>query len=134
MTAVRTAEGGTRVTASEPSVEVVRRREVETQAVAAAGGGGRGGSTTARRGVPVAGAVLYPAEGVSLPRIVAPGGFAGGTGTVNKEDLGTQVIEGARRHGHAHDDDHCRWVDWQRAADPDRVRAVVLAGSRRCSS
>ena len=38
--------------------------------------------------------MLYPAEGVSLPRIVAPGGFAGGTGTVNKEDLGTQVIEG----------------------------------------
>jgi hypothetical protein len=92
VTAVRTAEGGTRVTASEPTAEVVRRREVETQAVAAAGGGGRGGGG-GTAGV-YAGTVVYPAEGVSLPRVVAPGGFAGGTGTVTKEDLGTQVIEG----------------------------------------
>jgi len=87
VTAVRTAEGGTRVLASEPSVEVVRRREVETQAVTAAAGGGGGGGATA-------GTVVYPPEGVALPRSVAPGGFASGGGTVNKEDLGTQVIEG----------------------------------------
>jgi len=37
--------------------------------------------------------LVYPAEAVSLPRAVAPGGFAGG-GNVNREDLGTQVVEG----------------------------------------
>ena len=47
-----------------------------------------------RRRAPMQGPVVYPAEGVSLPRSVAPGGFASGGGTVNKEDLGTQVIEG----------------------------------------
>jgi hypothetical protein len=92
VTALRTPDGATRVMASEPSAEVVRRREVETQAVtaAAAGGGGRGGATAGS----YAGTVVYPAEGVALPRSVAPGGFASGGGTVNKEDLGSQVIEG----------------------------------------
>ena len=37
--------------------------------------------------------MVYPAEAVSLPRTAAPGGYVGG-GTVNKEDLGTQVVEG----------------------------------------
>jgi hypothetical protein len=97
VTAVRTAEGGMRVTASEPSAEVVRRREVETQVVAvAAAGGGRGGGSGG--GAAYAGTLVYPAEGVSLQRIVAPGGFAG-SGNVNKEDLGTQVVEGVAATG-----------------------------------
>jgi hypothetical protein len=92
VTAVRTPEGGTRVTVSEASAEGVRRREVETQAVTAAeaGGGGRGGATAGT----YAGTVVYPAEGMSLPRSVAPSGFGSVGGTVNKEDLGSQVIEG----------------------------------------
>ena len=91
VTALRTPDGGTRVTASDAGAEAARRREVETQAVTvAAAGGGRGGATAGT----YAGTVVYPAEGVALPRSVAPGGFASGGGTVNKEDLGTQVIEG----------------------------------------
>ena len=92
VTAVRTAEGGTRVTASEPSVEVVRRREVETQAVAAAGGGGRGGSTSTVASLqPVRCSTRRKASRslASWPRAASPA-----DGTVNKEDLGTQVIEG----------------------------------------
>ena len=96
VTAVRTAEGGVRVAAS--SEEVARRREVEAQAsagaVAAGSGSGGGRAGGGGSGAPVSVATMvYPAEGVSLPRTVAPSGFAGG-GTVNKEDLGTQVIEG----------------------------------------
>jgi hypothetical protein len=98
VTAVRTPEGGTRVTASESSAEVARRREVETQAVAAAAaGGGRGrgagSGSGAGSGDAHAGAIVYPADAVSLPRTATPGGFVAG-GTVNTEDLGTQVFEG----------------------------------------
>ena len=41
---------------------------------------------------------MYPAEAVSLPRTAAPGGFAPG-GNVNKEDLGTKVVEGVAATG-----------------------------------
>lgn len=71
VTAVRTPDGGVRVAAS--SEEMARRREVE----AAGAGGVAAGSVSA----------------VSLPRTVAPSGVGSG-GTVSKEDLGTQVIEG----------------------------------------
>jgi hypothetical protein len=83
------------------SGEAARRREVETAAVAAAGGGGgRGGGSGSGTGSggAYAGTLVYPAEAVSLPRTVAPGGFAGG-GNVNKEDLGTQVVEGVAATG-----------------------------------
>ncbi len=71
---------------SEAGAEAARRREVETQAVtvAAAHRAGRGGATAGTD----AGTVVYPAEGVALPRSVAPGGFASGGGPVDKEDLG----------------------------------------------
>ena len=61
------------------------------------GGGGRGGGS-GKSGGAYAGTLVYPAEAVSLPRTVAPGGFAGG-GNVNKEDLGTQVVEGVAATG-----------------------------------
>ena len=97
VTGVRT-EGGVVVSAPDESGEAARRREVETQAVAVAaagGGAGRGGGrgSGTGSGSPEAGAVVYPADAVSLPRTVAPGGYVGG-GTANTEDLGTQVIEG----------------------------------------
>ena len=79
--------------ASEPGAEAARRREVETQAVAAAAAGsGRGRRAAGSLMQPVR--CVYPAEGVALPRSAAPSGFASGGGTVNKEDLGQQVIEG----------------------------------------
>ena len=97
VTATRTAEGGVRVAASESSDEMARRREVEAQAVAASAGGageGRGRGAGSGSGAPPVNVatVVYPAEAVSLPRTAAPGGYAGGT--ANKEDLGTQVVEG----------------------------------------
>ena len=93
VTAVKTPDGGVRVAAS--SEEMTRRREVE----AAGAGGVAAGSVSAGAGGANAGggaAVatrVYPADAVALPRTVAPSGVGGG-GTVNKEDLGTQVIEG----------------------------------------
>jgi hypothetical protein len=95
VTGVRT-EGGAVVSAPDESGEAARRREVEAQAVAVAaagGGAGRGGGRGSGSGSPQAGAVVYPADAVSLPRTVAPSGYVGG-GTANTEDLGTQVIEG----------------------------------------
>jgi hypothetical protein len=71
VTAARTPDSGVVVSAPNESGEVARKREVETRAVAAA---------------------------VSLPRTVAPAGF-GGSGKVNKEDLGTQVVEGVAATG-----------------------------------
>jgi hypothetical protein len=98
VTAARTAETGVVAAAPNENREAIRKREVETAvAVVAAGGdGGRGGGsgTGSGSGGAYAGTLGSPAEGVSLPRMVAPSGFAVGSGTVNKEDLGTQVIEG----------------------------------------
>jgi hypothetical protein len=101
VTVVPTAEGGVRVSAAG---DAPRKREAETQAAATAGvaaggfasasGAGRGGGEPAA----YTAGVLYPAEGVSLPRTVAPGGFAGG-GNVSKEDLGTQAVEGVLATG-----------------------------------
>lgn len=100
VTAARTADTGVVAVIPNESGEAARRREVETAAVAAAGGGGgRGGGSGSGTGSGGAAyAVVYPAEGVSLPRIVAPGGFAGG-GNVSREDLGTQVVEGVAATG-----------------------------------
>jgi hypothetical protein len=92
VTAMKTPDGGVRVAAS--SEEMARRREVEAQAAGAGGvaaGGASAGAGGARSGS--GGTVAYPPEAVSLPRTASPSGFAGG-GTVNKEDLGTQVVEG----------------------------------------
>jgi hypothetical protein len=77
VTAMKTPDGGVRVAAS--SEEMAHRREVEAQAAGA--GGVAAGSASAGAGA------------VSLPRTAPPSGFGGG-GTVNKEDLGTQVVEG----------------------------------------
>ena len=88
VTAARTADGGVRVSASESSDETARRREVEVQAASAAGGGGAASAGGRGRGSAGAGVIAYPAEAVSLPRTAA------GVGTANKEDLGTQVVEG----------------------------------------
>jgi len=97
VTAARTPDTGVVAAAPNESGEAARKREVETAvAVAAAGGGGGRGDGTGSgtgSGGAYAGTLVYPAEAVSLPRAVAPGGFAGG-GNVNREDLGTQVVEG----------------------------------------
>jgi hypothetical protein len=101
VTASRTTDTGVVVAVPNDSDEAARKREVETSvAVAAAGGGGgRGGGRGSGTGSGgSAGTLVYPADAVSLPRTVAPGGFAGG-GTVNKEDLGTQVVEGVAATG-----------------------------------
>ena len=95
VTAARTADGGVRVSASEPN-EAARRRETEAQVAAGGSAGVAAGSVTSSAGtrvepVPVPGAIAYPPEAMTMPRMVAPG-YAGGA--VNKEDLGQQVIEG----------------------------------------
>ncbi len=92
VTALRTPDGGT----ARDGVRGGRRGGPPARSRNAGSDGscgrrrGRGGATAGT----YAGTVVYPAEGVALPRSVAPGGFASGGGTVNKEDLGTQVIEG----------------------------------------
>jgi hypothetical protein len=96
VTGARTVDTGVVVSTPNESGEAARKREVETQAVAVAPagrGGGRGGGSGSGTGSggAYAGTLVYPAEPVSLPRTVAPGGFGG---NVNKEDLGTQVVEG----------------------------------------
>ena len=65
--------------------------------------------------------IVYPAEAVSLPRVAAP------RGTVNREDLGTQVVEGVVATGTRTTTTIAAGSHRQRAADPHRVRAVVLA-------
>ena len=102
MTAARPGEAGVVVSPANDSAEAARKREAETAvAVAAAGaGGGRGGGSGRGEGsgVPYAGTMVYPAEAVSLPRTMAPADFAPG-GNANKEDLGTQVVEGVAATG-----------------------------------
>ena len=90
VTAAGTAEAGVLVTALDKTDEDAHKREVEAQAARAGGGRGRGEGS--------AGTAVYPAEGVSLPRTVAPGGFVGG-GIVNKEELGQQVVDGVLATG-----------------------------------
>lgn len=100
VTVARTPEAGV-VTAGEPTSEVTRKREAEGAAVAAGGGAGRGrgdGSGTGGgvmvAGEPYAGTIAYPAEGVALPRTPMPNGAK-----VNREELGTQVVEGVSATG-----------------------------------
>ena len=114
--------------------EMARRREVEADAasasvaVARVGEGGRG-----RGSAPATGTVAYPAEAVSLPREVAPSGYAGGGGTVNKEELGTQVVEGLVATGTRTTTTIATGSIGNDRPILDRIRAVVFArpqGSR----
>jgi hypothetical protein len=104
-TAARTPEGGVTVAVSE--AELARRREVEAQAARSAGGGsgagsgggrgrgaGSGGGAVVVAGEAHAGTVVYPAEGVAFARTPMPNGA-----NVNREDLGSQIIEGIAATG-----------------------------------
>ena len=126
VTALRTPDGGTRVMTSEASAEAARQREVETQAVtAAAAGGGRGRSTVGHHAAGPSSLRQKALRSLAAwPRVGSPPGAERST-----RKISAAGHRGRHRHGHAHDDDDCRRVDRQRAADPDRVRAVVLGGS-----
>jgi hypothetical protein len=87
VTAMRTPEAG--VAVAVPADETARRREVETQAVAAAAAGGG----TGRSGGGAVAPVPFPGE-PTLERTMAPG-----RGSVNKEELGQQVVEGVLATG-----------------------------------
>ena len=93
VTAMRTPEAG--VAVAVPADEMARRREVETQAVAAAAAGG-GGVAVGGTGRSAGGAVApvpFPGE-PTLERTMSPG-----RGSVNKEELGQQVVEGVLATG-----------------------------------
>ena len=94
--AARTPEGGLTVASVDPAEEA-RRREVEVQAATASGARGRGrgtGAASTDSGEVYAGAVAYPAEAMTLPRTPMPAG-----GNINREELGTQVVEGVAATG-----------------------------------
>jgi hypothetical protein len=101
VTVARTAEGGVSVPASG-SNEAGRRRETEAQAAGGSAGVAAGSATWSAGTrvdpvpVPVPGGIAYPAEGMTMLRMAAPGDAGG---PVNKEDLGQQVIEGVLATG-----------------------------------
>jgi hypothetical protein len=92
--AMRTPEAGSSV--AVPADEMARRREVETQAVAAAaaGGGGVAVAGRGRSGERAVGPVPLPGESPTLERTMSPA-----RGSVAKEELGQQVVEGVLATG-----------------------------------
>jgi hypothetical protein len=91
--AARTPESGLTVASVDPAEEA-HRREVELQAATARGRGRGTGAATTASGEVHAGAVAYPAEAMTLPRTPMPAG-----GNINREELGTQVVEGVAATG-----------------------------------
>lgn len=101
--ATRTPEGGVAVEAREAradSEEMKRRREVEVAAAGAAAAGAGSGTAAAGSGVAAGGGGSTTSYRAIAP-VEAPPSLARvpGNSTVNKEDLGQQVVEGVMARG-----------------------------------
>jgi hypothetical protein len=92
--ATRAADGNVSVRASDPETRAKQEAEVAAGAASAGarGGGGGGGVGGGRgRGGVEAGASVSP--------MIAAPAMAAGSGKINKEDLGTQIVEGVMATG-----------------------------------